>query len=455
MLVALAGCVALPPSLAPTSAAPTAAPTSASEPTAGLLRAPTAAPSPAPALRPYTGPLALAPIHPDPQDCAQPSPLDLPALGLEPLAFVPTGVCGSGEIGLLEIGGRRYLAQAAFGPTAFLLLDVTDPTTPSRVGAWQFRPAALTYDVKPFRQGQRHFLALALETGRRPGLDPCGVAIVEVTDPQAPKLLGRYDGALTGADVAWCNVHTTSIDEDADGDATFLLASVRDTFDLRVLDIRDLDKVHEVGVYHLHDHPHAGPPTFEGSFVHDTTIAGDRVYVSYWGAGVVILDKKQLVSGGEVVALNPPRSIAPRGFNVHHAYPTADGQFLFVEAEDRVEDAVKLFDIRDPAQPRELLTINLDGGLSPPHNLLVRGDLLFVGWYNEGVRVFRFDLSNPDQPLVEPLAFQAVRADPGANYYDGIWGIRADACRVAEHERLCIYASDMSLGVLIMALDET
>src|SRR5688572_20425467 len=115
MLVALAGCVALPPSLAPTSAAPTAAPTSASEATAGLLRAPTAAPSPAPALRPYTGSLALAPIQPDPQDCAQPSPLDLPTRSLEPLAFVSTGVCGSNEIGLFELGGRRYLAQAAFG----------------------------------------------------------------------------------------------------------------------------------------------------------------------------------------------------------------------------------------------------------------------------------------------------------------------------------------------------
>ncbi len=76
-----------------------------------------------------------------------------------------------------------------------------------------------------------------------------------------------------------------------------------------------------------------------------------------------------------------------------------------------------------------------------------------MGWYNEGVRVFRFDLSDPAQPLVEPLAFQAVRDDPAANYYDGIWGVRADSCRVAERERLCIYASDMSLGVLIMALE--
>jgi len=457
-LWALAGCAAIPPLPAPpTSAAPTPPSTSAPAATAELVRAPTVAPSPEPPLRPYTGPLELVAAQPDAGPCQQPSPFELPSRGLEPLAFVPTGVCGSGEIGLFDIGDRRYLVQAAFAPTAFILLDVSDPAKPARVGAWQWRPVAVTYDVKPFRQGQRRFLALAMENRGRPGIDPCGIALVEVTNPQAPRLLGRYDGAHVGADAAWCNVHTTEIDTDANGDATFLLASARDTFDLRVLDIHDLADIHEVGVYHLHDHPHAAPPSFVGSFVHDTTIVGDRVYVAYWGAGVMILDKQRLEAGepAQAVALNPPRSIAPKGFNAHHAYPTADGQFLFIEAEDRVEDAVWLFDIRDPARPREALAINLDGGRSAPHNLLVRGDKLFVGWYNDGVRVFRYDIRDPTQRLVEPVAFQAVRAKAGENLYDGIWGMRVDTCALAQRERLCLYASDMTLGVLIMALEES
>jgi hypothetical protein len=460
-LWALAGCAALPAppapaaSVPPTSAAPVDQPTSEPAATADLLRAPTAAPSPEPPLQPYTGPLDLVAAQPDARLCEQPSPFELPSRGLEPLSFVPTGVCGSGEIGLFDVGDRRYLAQAAFGPTAFILLDVSDPAKPGRVGAWQWSPAAVTYDVKPFRQGQRRFLALAMES-RRPPLDPCGIALVEVTNPQAPRLLGRYDGARVGADAAWCNVHTTEIDTDANGDATFLLASVRDTFDLRVLDIHDLADIREVGVYHLHDHPHATPPSFVGSFVHDTTIVGDRIYVAYWGAGVMILDKQRLEAGepAQAVALNPPRSIAPKGFNVHHAYPTADGQFLFIEAEDRIKDAVWLFDIRDPARGRAALAINLDGGRSAPHNLLVRGDKLFVGWYNDGMRVFRYDTRDPAQPLVEPVAFQVVRAKVGENFYDGIWGMRVDMCAVAQRERLCVYASDMSLGVLIMAIEE-
>ena len=47
-------------------------------------------------------------------------------------------------------------------------------------------------------------------------------------------LLGRYDGLSVGSDIAWCDVHTLEIDTDANGDATFLLASSTDTADLRV-----------------------------------------------------------------------------------------------------------------------------------------------------------------------------------------------------------------------------
>jgi hypothetical protein len=463
-LLAIAGCVATPPEPAsrlptappPATAALTAAPSATSRPaaTATLVPAPTPAPTTAPRA-PYEGSLALASVETPPDACEQPSPLGLPSRGVIPLAFVPTGFCLNGEIGLFEIDGRLYVAQASLRSAAFTLIDATDPAAPRRIGAWQWRPAAVTYDLKPFRQGERWYLALAMENYRRPFLDPCGIAFVEITDPRAPALLGRYDGLSVGSDAAWCNVHTVEIDTDSSGNATFLLASARDTFDLRVLDIRDLRSIREVNTYHLHAHPHGGFPNFEGSFVHDTTIAGDRVYVSYWSAGVMILDKRRLEAGEPTIALNPPNSIAPPNFNVHHSFPTVDGKFLFVEAEDRITGGLRLFDIRELARPREALTIDLDPSRGAPHNLLVQDDLLFVGWYNDGVRVFRYDVRDPEQPLVEPIAFQAVRAEVGENIYDGIWGVRAHPCNVKKEARLCVYGSDMRLGVVIVALEET
>jgi hypothetical protein len=169
----------------------------------------------------------------------------------------------------------------------------------------------------------------------------------------------------------------------------------------------------------------------------------------------MILDKRRLEAGEPVVALNPPKSIAPKDFNVHHSFPTANGSFLFVEAEDRITGGLRLFDIRDPARPREALTIDLDTPRSAPHNLLVLDNLLLVGWYNDGVRVFRYDVSDPARPLVEPIAFQTVRAKVGGNIYGGIWGVRARPCQVQGHQRLCVYASDMGLGVVILALEES
>jgi hypothetical protein len=451
-LLAAAGCVTTPP--APVARLPTAIPPAV--PTIAPLAAATATlASTRAARKPYEGSLALVPAETPANTCKQPSPLDLPSRGVKPLAFVPTGFCLNGEIGLLEIEDRLYVAQASLRGAAFTLIDATDPAAPRRIGAWQWRPTAVTYDLKPFRQGSRHYLALAMENYRRPFLDPCGIAFVEVTNPRAPVLLGRYDGLNVGSGDTWCNVHTVEIDTDSNGDATFLLASTTDTSDLRVLDIRDLRGIHQVNTYHLHAHPHAGYSNPDGSYVHDTTIVGDRVYVSYWSAGVMILDKLQLEAGEPAVALNPPKSIAPKDFNVHHSFPTADGNFLFVEAEDRIRGALRLFDIRDPARPREALTIDLDPPRSSPHNLLIVGDLLLVGWYVDGVRVFHYDVSDAARPLVEPIAFQSVRARIGSELYDGIWGVRARPCQVQGQQRLCVYGSDMGLGVVIMALEES
>lgn len=85
---------------------------------------------------------------------------------------------------------------------------------------------------------------------------PCGLGIIEVTQPEAPVLLGRYDGSALNSDVPRCNVHAAEVDTDADGNATFLLLATLNTADLRVLDIRNLNDIHEVNVFHQHIHPH-------------------------------------------------------------------------------------------------------------------------------------------------------------------------------------------------------
>jgi hypothetical protein len=429
-------------------AAPTPPPTLPPPPRATATRPSSLPPTPAPFA------LQLQQIKTLPTDCSE-SPLGLPGEKIVEVAYVPSGFCFNGEIDLFETGGHVYVVQSLAFDAAYFITDVTDPTQPAIVGAWQWNEFTYTADVKTFKQGERQFIVLSMEPITGPG-GLCGVAVVEVTDPANPALVGRYDGKNTGSAEDWCDVHTSEVSRDANGNGAYIYASAVDAADLRVLDIRDLANVYEAGHY---THPDAGRNG--DAFVHDTTIVGDRVYAAYWEAGLVILDREQLESGEEAEALNPLGSIAPAGLKIHHAYPTADGNFVFVEDEvnyDRETSQLRMYDIRDLSAPKEALEIALDNPYSSPHNLLVSGDLLFVGWYTDGVRVFKYDVSNPEEPSVEPYAFKATRPEKttgvfGSDIFDSIYGLRLRECEISGLKTTCIYASDLTRGLIILALE--
>jgi hypothetical protein len=186
----------------------------------------------------------------------------------------------------------------------------------------------------------------------------------------------------------------------------------------------------------------------------------ERVYVAYWSAGLIILDRQALESGKIAKPLNPLDSIDPWGLQTHHAFPTTDGQFVFIEDEFAAREPasrLRLYDIRDLGSPKEVAAITIPDSLGAPHNLLVSGDRLFVGWYQDGVRVYQYDTSDPENPSVEPYAFQAVRStrtsNPDSGVYDGIWGVRLHECEVSGEPRTCVFASDISYGLITLALE--
>ncbi|MCI0550313.1 MAG: hypothetical protein L0287_05120 [Anaerolineae bacterium] len=413
-------------------------------------------------------PLQLQKIEKFRDNCTE-KDQDLPGDKLSEVAYLPSGFCFHGELDVFETGGHVYVAQVVMSSfpsaaEAFRIVDVTDAEQPILVGAWQWNVPTKSADVKAFRQGDRWFLALS----RDPSLPKTtmdtlcslvgGIAIIEVTDPTDPRLISLLNGENTGSRTDWCNSHTAEVSRDADGNGVYLYVSAVDIFDLRVLDIRDLEHVTEVGQY---THPDAGIYNERNVFlVHDTTIVGDRVYVAYWSAGLIILDRQALEAGKRVTPLNPLDSIAPWGLLIHHAYPTTDGKFVFVEDEfpwKQPESRLRLYDVRDLGSPKEVAAITLPDSWAGPHNLLVSGDLLFVGWYQDGVRVFKYDTSDPEHPSVEPYAFKAVRTqrtlNPYSQIFDGIWGVRLHECEVAGQPTTCVFASDITWGLLILAME--
>ena len=415
-------------------------------------------------------PLQLQKIDSLPDDCSD-MVQGLPGEGLTEVAYLPSGFCFHGELDMFETGGRLYVAQVIGSNdprsvAAFRIVDVTDAERPIMIGAWEWNIPTYTADVKTFRQGDRWFLAVSRQPASRETTTESlcsvagGVAIVEVTEPSEPRLMNLLTGESTGsrATKKWCSSHTAEVSRDAEGNGAYLYVSAVDIFDLRVLDIRDLANVKEAGRY---THPDAGFYNERNVFVvHDTTIVGNRVYVAYWKSGLIILNRQDLESGGRVTPLNPLDSIAPWGLNIHHAFPTTDENFVFVEDEFPLkppESRLRLYDIRDLQDPKEVVTITLPDSLGAPHNLLVSGDLLFVGWYQDGVRVFKYDTSDPDKPTVEPYAFKAVRAEqtlnPTTQTLDGIWGVRLHDCIIADQPKTCVYASDISWGLIILAME--
>jgi hypothetical protein len=392
---------------------------------------------------------------------------NLPGEKLSQVAYLPSGFCFHGELDVFEIGGRVYVAQVIQdgyrqAKSAFRIVDVTDVAHPVTVGAWEWKVPTYTADVKAFRQGDRWFLAVSRDPSMDMNMRLCtligGIAIVEVTDPANPKFLRILNGQTTGGTKLWCRSHTAEVSRDADGNGAYLYVSAVDVFDLRVLDIRDLENVVEAGRY---THPDAGYYNDRNVFVvHDTTIVDDRVYVAYWSAGVVILDRQALEAGKRVQPLNPLDSIDPWGLYAHHAFPTTDGQFVFVEDEfaaDVPESHLRLYDIHDLGSPKEVAAIAIPDSLGAPHNLLVSGNRLFVGWYQDGVRVFEYDTSDPEQPSVGLYAFKAVRStrtrNIGGDPYDGIWGVRLHECQVGGEPTTCVFASDITYGLVVLALE--
>jgi hypothetical protein len=343
----------------------------------------------------------------------------------------------------------RLYAAVVLGQSGYMLVDVTEPTQPARLGTWQVNPSGNSEHIRAFRQGDRWYLGLPFEAGRSVPPLCAGLAIVEVTDPESPELLGVHNGSSTGASEKWCGVHSIAVIANDDGNAEHLLVTSQDTFDLRVLDIRDLDNVQETNFYHLHVHPHGS-----GAWAHHMNVVDDRVYVSHWDGGVMILDKSALLSGGssEQVELTPQGDIGAPDFAAHDAYPATGGEFLFVNDAFRSKGGLRIFNIRDLANPQPLMTVDREELQTQRHTLLVQDDLLFVPWRADGVRVFRYDFGRPDQPVLELVAFQEVRDEPSGGGA-GIAAVGVHSCTVDGEMRTCVFAADSAYGLLMLALD--
>lgn len=120
---------------------------------------------------------------------------------------------------------------------------------------------------------------------------------------------------------------------------------------------------------------------------------------------------------------------------------------------------LRIWDVADPARPRPIGTFRtersrVDRAAGPPtaglfsaHNPIVRGDLLFVSWYSDGVRVV--DIQDPAAPRELAAWVPPARTLPNAvriPIAEGpmIWGIAVEGDLVV--------ASEMTSGLYVLRL---
>ena len=237
-----------------------------------------------------------------------------------------------------------------------------------------------------------------------------GVDIVDLSNPADPVFLNRIDAADGGHQA----VHTLSV---SDG---FLYTADNRTDVIKIIDVTTPSSPRLVTSLDI------GAPANVAS--HQTTVLDGRLYVSSkWNGSNACCGWTHIYDVSNVDTIGPVLLKAfESGPRTHSSWPTEDGNTLVV-CQERPDADVRIYDIsmidepNDADAPVLLKTLNrtnLGIDAHSPHNPLIRGNLLFISWYEAGLQVF--NIADP----ANPVHIGAFDTYPGTSTgYNGAWGV--------------------------------
>lgn len=323
------------------------------------------------------------------------------------------------KLALQVLDGRSYLYVTHFWEPLLSVLDVTDPADMQIVASREGPDHSATWQVQVadgvLVQGLEHRPAPWGGDPDRPGDE--GIRLFDVSDPTAPELMGHWRTGAKG-------VHRSHY---AGGRYVHVAAS-KPGFEGNIYVVLDIDDLHhpvEVGSWFLPEQYAAGGanPGRRFSLHGPPYVVGDRAYLSYGAAGVVILDVSDVTAPTLVSRLDIGEAFSSR-IAMHTALPVPGRDLLLVNTEAIAEMSEEAYnfagivDIQDERSPRliSLMPVPVPGpgaaypnfsrrgGRFGPHNqhhpqsadLFGSDHLVFMTWFNAGVRVF--DTSDPYLP---------------------------------------------------------
>jgi hypothetical protein len=324
------------------------------------------------------------------------------------------------KLALQTVGDHWYLYVSHFWEPRLSILDVTDPAQPELVGSVEGPDHSATWQVQVadglLVQGLEHRPEAWGGDPQHPGDE--GIRLWDVSSPREPSLLGHWRTRARGVHrnhyAGGRYVHVTASKPGFDGNIYV------------VLDIADPRCPVEVGSWFVPEQFTAGggAPSRRISLHGPPYVVGDRAYLSYGAAGLVILDIGDVTAPVLVSRLDIGAAFSSR-IAMHTAVPVPERELVLVNTEaiaemaeepynfagivdvqdERAPRLVSLFPIPTPAPNAPYPNFSRRGGRFGPHNqhhpqgsvdLFGSADVVFMTWFNAGLRVY--DTSDPYLP---------------------------------------------------------
>jgi hypothetical protein len=153
--------------------------------------------------------------------------------------------------------------------------------------------------------------------------------------------------------------------------------------------------------------------------VHDAFVRNDTAFLNCGNDGLRVLDFSMVnAMGDQPTQLATFTSYPDAGYN-HSGWLNDDGTVYIMQDENHGYD-VKILDVADLTNISVLATFN--SGVDPQsmaHNGIIKGDLAYIPYYHDGLRVF--DISDPSNP-VQTWKYDTYTPNSHASY-KGAWGV--------------------------------
>jgi len=175
--------------------------------------------------------------------------------------------------------------------------------------------------------------------------------------------------------------------------------------------------------------------------VHDAYVINDTAFLNCGNDGLRIVDFHylDLAGGMSWVELASFTSYPDAGYN-HSGWLSDDGTIYVMQDENHGYD-VKILDVSDFNNITVLSTFNSgENPQSMAHNGIIKGDLLYLAYYHDGLRVF--DISDPSNPI--QVCNYDTYSPASYNSYKGAWGVYPNLPSGN------IIVSDMQTGLYIL-----